>query len=253
VRRTGGADGSVSVAYETAEQTAQQSAAAGTDFGRVSGLLSWGDGDIAEQQIRVPIMTDNSGEGPENFRVTLRDSQGGAGLGTTGVTVQIDADGGPFGQFNLQFNSRPGIPLPAEGGSAQLTVYREFYSSGTVAVTLTPIAGSAAAGADFVADPITLTWADGERGPKVAQIPLVNDTEPESPEDFAVRLSNPTGGAVLGPTSIARVQIQASDQSAPGGGGGAFDFFSLLLLGLLRTIRRFTVGSSTIERAGSDR
>jgi hypothetical protein len=27
----------------------------------------------------------------------------------------------------------------------------------------------------------------------------------------------------------------------------------LLLVGLLRTIRRFAVGSSTIERAGSDR
>jgi uncharacterized delta-60 repeat protein len=255
VRRTGGADGSVSVAYETAEQTGPVSAAAGTDFGRVSGLLSWGDGDIAEQQIRVPIMTDNSGEGQEFFRVTLRDSQGGAGLGTTGVTVQIDADGGPFGQFNFQFNSRPGISLPAEGGSAQLMVDRAFYSSGAVAVTVTPITGSAAAGADFVADPITLTWADGERGPKVARIPVVDDTETEAGEEFTVQLSNPIGGAVLGPVSTARVLIAPSDQvaSAPSGGGGAFDFLSLLLLGLLRTIRRFTVGSSTIERAGSDR
>jgi len=245
VRRTGGADGSVSVAYETIADTAT----AGTDFGRVSGLLSWGDGDMTEQQIRVPIVSDDTPEPAESFRVTLRDSQGGAGLGTTAAIVQIAADGGPFGQFNF----REALLSVAESAPyAELTVSRLSYSSGPVSVTLTPLAGTAAAGADFVADPITLTWADGEGGSKVARIPLVDDTQSELPEDFTVQLSNPTGGAVLGQQPIARVRILDNDQPAPSRGGGAFDLFSVLLLGLLLTMRRF-IGRSTIERAEPDR
>ena len=117
VRRTGGADGSVSVAYETIADTAT----AGTDFGRVSGLLSWGDGDITEQQIRVPIVSDDFPELAETFRVTLRDIQGGAGLGTTGAIVQIAADGGPFGQFNFL---SPSPSVMESAPYAELTVSR---------------------------------------------------------------------------------------------------------------------------------
>jgi hypothetical protein len=238
VRRTGGADGSVSVAYDTAAESAR----AGEDFSHVSGMLSWGDGDLADQQIRVPIIADTSTERPERFRVTLRDSQGGAGLGTTGATVDIVADGGPFGQLTLAEPLLRHVtefaPVPVE-----VSVFREYYSSGVVSVTLTPIAGTATADADFVASPITLTWADGERGRKVARIPILDDADPEQQEEFTVQLSNPAGGAVLGSRSTMRVAIFQNDQpaSVPGsdGGGGAFDFLSLFLLGLLRTMRRF--------------
>jgi hypothetical protein len=245
VRRTGGADGSVSVAYETVADRAT----AGTDFGRVSGLLSWGDGDITEQQIRVPIVSDDVAEPAEAFRVTLRDIQGGAGLGTTGAIVQIAADGGPFGQFNVL---SPSPSVMESAPYAELTVSRSTYSSGPVSVTLTPLAGTAAPGADFVADPITLTWADGEAGNKVARIPLVDDTQSELDEDFTVQLSNPTGGATVGPQSIARVRILDNDAPPPSRGAGAFDLFSVSLLGLLLTMRRF-ICKRTIERAGPDR
>jgi uncharacterized delta-60 repeat protein len=189
VRRTGGADGSVSVAYRTTEEpagTTPDRATAGEDFGNTSGLLTWGDGDLAEQQIRVPIVSDNSVERPETFRVTLSDSQGGAGLGTSGVTVAIAADGGPFGQFNFGQN----VYEQTETGGSRIWVTRGYYSSGTVSVTVTPIAGTATAGADFVAAPITLTWADGERGTKFADFPIVNDALEEPIEEFTVQLSN---------------------------------------------------------------
>jgi hypothetical protein len=230
VRRTGGADGSVSVAY----QTGAQSARAGEDFGHVSGLLSWGDGDSADQQIRVPIMSDAFVERPESFRVTLSNSQNGAGLGTMGATVTIAADGGPFGQLGFRSATNP----VAEGATARIQVLREYYSSGAVSVTLTPVAGSATAGADFVADPITLTWADGEQGPKVAEIRITYDGVAETFEDFTVGLSNATGGAVIGPQSNIRIGI-VNNQPPSDYGGGVVDFISLLLLGLLGTIRRF--------------
>jgi uncharacterized delta-60 repeat protein len=243
VRRTGGADGSASVAYRTASDSAE----AGQDFGAVSGLLTWGDGDVADQEIRVPITSDNSVEEPETFRVILSDSQGGAGLGTAGVTVVIAADGGPYGQFRLFTASQ----FYAEPGPAEMRVVREYYSSGAVSVTLTPTAGTATAGADFSADPITLTWADGESGVKFARIQLIDDMDAESFEDFTVHLSNATGGAVIGPHSSLRSGILANDQPPANvaGGGGAFGFLSLLLLGLLKTMRWLAGGKSMIKRS----
>ena len=236
VRRTGGADGSVSVAYRTTSESAR----AGDDFGEVSGLLTWGDGDMAERQIRVPIMSDDLVEEAKTFRVTLSDSQNGAGLGTSGATVLIAADGGPFGQFSVESAPDP----TREGEIAEILVSRDYYTSGAVSVTLTPVAGvtdTATAGADFVADPITLTWTDGEAGVKVARIPIMNDTLDETYETFTVNLSNATGGAVIGSRASARVGILgALPPIVSSGGGGAFGFLSLVLLGLLRTIRRFT-------------
>jgi uncharacterized delta-60 repeat protein len=241
VRRTGGADGSISVAYGTAANTAQ----AGLDFGAVSGLLTWGDGDVAEREIRVPITSDNSVERPETFRVTLSDSQGG-GLGTSSAVVSIGADGGPFGQFRLV----GGGPAATEAAPAEVRVVRDYYSSGAVSVTLTFTAGTATAGADFVADPITLTWADGEQGVRAARIPLVNDSVAESFEDFTVNLSNATGGAVIGPQSSLRVIIAANQPPTNvSGGGGALSLLSVLLLGLLETMRRLTARRSMIERS----
>lgn len=230
VRRTGGADGSVSVVYETLADRAT----AGTDFGPVTGLLSWGDADITERQIRVPIMRDDFPEPAESFRVNLHDSQGGAGLGTTAQSVIIAADGGPAGQLSFR---DPLLSVQESAAYAELWVTRSFYSSGTVSVTLTTSDGTATAGADFGSDPITLTWADGDFGNKVARIPLVDDTQSESDEDFTVQLSNPSGGAMLGQQPLARVRILANDL-APPGGGGAFDPFSMSLLGLLVAMRR---------------
>lgn len=243
VRRTGGADGSVSVAYQT---VANGSAAAGEDFGDVSGLLTWGDGEMGEQQIRVPIMSDASAEAPEIFLVTLSDSPDGAGLGTTSATVNIAADGGPFGQLNFDAS----FYTAAEGRPAQVTVVRDYYSAGVVSVTVVLTADTATAGADFVASPITLTWADGEWGAKVAEIPIPDDPLEESSEIFRVQLSNPVGGALIGSQPNARVEIWLSDRPRQdSGGGGAVGIFSLLLLGLLRTIRRVTAGSRMIERS----
>jgi hypothetical protein len=196
-------------------------------------------------------MTDDSVEPPEHFRVTLRDSQGGAGLGTTGVTVEIAADGSPFGQ--LAFSDTAPLGVQEIGGYlASVMVSREFNASGVVSVTVTPISGGATADVDFVADPITLTWADGEWGQKVARIRIIDDPDPELAEDFTVQLSNPTGGAVLGSRSTMTLRIYQNDRpTVPtgSGGGGAFGFLSLALLGFLRTMRRFMIGSRATERS----
>ncbi|MDH4072676.1 MAG: hypothetical protein OEV41_06170 [Gammaproteobacteria bacterium] len=240
VRRTGGSTGSVSVDWETAT-TGNYSvlpyyagAEPSQDYAAVSGTLAWGDGDTALQQIRIPVLADDIAEEPETFRVVLTGSQGGAGLGQSGAIITIGADGSPFGQFGFAED----VSVP-EGTPARIGVLRNYYLSGIVTVTVTPVSGTAVAGEDFVAAPVTLTWADGEAGWKTAVIPIVDDTTQEGSETFTVELSNPTGGAVIGPRWRTTVGIYRNDtpQSA-GSGGGAFGVFSLLLLGMLRWLRR---------------
>jgi uncharacterized delta-60 repeat protein len=245
VRRTGGAAGAVSVAYQTADYTVGDAAAAisGTDYTPVTGTLTWADGDRSDRQITVPIVTDvvqGVVEEAERFNVTLSDAKGGAEIGTQDVVVEIAADGDPVGQFGFADSA---LSVSEGDGNAQVTVNRNYYSKGAVSVTLTPKAGSATT-AEFTATPITLSWADGDADSKTAMIPIVNENVAKASESFTVDLSNPTNGALIGPHSHLVVTINydyqppAPSPAPSGGGGGLFDWLTLLCLSCVRWLRR---------------
>jgi uncharacterized delta-60 repeat protein len=247
VRRTGGAAGEVSVAYQTADYTVGDAAAAisGTDYTPVTGRLTWADGDRSDRQITVPILNDAGPavEEAERFNVTLSDAKGGAEIGTQETIVEIAGDGDPVGQFGFADSA---ISVSEGDGNAQVVVNRNYYSTGAVSVTLTPKAGSATT-AEFTATPITLSWADGDADSKTAMIPIVNEKVAKSSETFTVDLSNPTNGALIGPHSHLVVTINydyqpppppPQQQPPPSGGGGAFDWFALMCLGCVRWLRR---------------
>jgi hypothetical protein len=67
VQRSNSFAGNLTVNYTTQSQTA----VAGQDFTAVSGTLTWTNGDTADKQIVVPILSDNLVEGGETFTVTL--------------------------------------------------------------------------------------------------------------------------------------------------------------------------------------
>lgn len=134
-------------------------------------------------------------------------------------------------------------------GFALVSVERNFYASGAVSVTLTPVAGTATAGTDFASEPITVSWADGDSTPISVGIPIHNDTQGENLEAFTVELSNPTGGALLGPQSTATISIAGNAQSnATGGGGGWFGYVSLLMLGMARLVRSVWLAARSAVR-----
>jgi hypothetical protein len=71
-------------------------------------------------------------------------------------------------------------------------------------------------------------------------VQIADDRDREDNEDFSIRLSNPTGGAVIGPRGAATFTILANDhqfQSSRNGGGGSTGLLSLLLLGLAQLLR----------------
>jgi len=234
VRRTGGSSGAVSVAFQTLE-SGSPSAVNGLDYNRVAGDLSWADGDATERQIRIEILADDAVEAYESFQLELSDPQGGAGMGTRRATVEIAADGSPYGQ--LGFPTLTG--RASEGGLANVDVIRDYYSTGTVTVTLTPVAGTATAGSDFASSPVTLSWADGESGSKTATFAIVDDTLQEDSESFTIELSNATGGALIKPQGSMKIWILPSDAQTKynTSGGGMIGYLSLFLLGVTALIR----------------
>ena len=237
VRRIAGASGSVSVGYRTQPASAGSSlsdATAGQDYTQVEGRLDWVDGDASDRQIVVPIATNDSPpEEHEQFVVALHDAQGGAGLGTGNATVEILADGHPAGQFSIDI-AQPGTE---SGGIARVLVHRNYYSSGAVSVTVTPMPGTATAGVDYAPEPVTVSWADGDTQPKSVVLSVLDDDDHESQETITVELSGPTGGAVVGPRSTTTVVI-SDDDRAPVSGGGRVGLLSLLLLGAAGLLRR---------------
>ena len=95
VRRTAGAAGRVSVAYQVTGSAQGRAATPGEDFVADAGRLEWDDGDMSPQVIRVRILNDDVREEFEVVAVPLTDVQGGAGLGTGGAIVEILANDGP--------------------------------------------------------------------------------------------------------------------------------------------------------------
>jgi Calx-beta domain/IPTL-CTERM motif len=72
VLRQGVGGGTASVDYASANFTAT----APSDYGAVSGTLSWGDGDLTPRTITIPIVDDAAHENDETFFVALSNPQG---------------------------------------------------------------------------------------------------------------------------------------------------------------------------------
>jgi len=64
-----------------------------------------------------------------------------------------------------------------------------------------------------------LSWNDGDTTAKHVFVEILDDELREGPEEFAIQLSDPTGGATLTPLKAAKVVVIADDD-APSGGGG---------------------------------
>ena len=95
VVRTGGAAGSVGVAWATEDGTAH----AGTEYRAGSGLLAFSDGQNSKT-LTVELLDDTAAEGDKTFTVRLGNVTGGASLGENDVcTVTIVDDDNPNADY----------------------------------------------------------------------------------------------------------------------------------------------------------
>ncbi|TWU57387.1 Calx-beta domain-containing protein [Rubripirellula reticaptiva] len=210
VTRASGSDGAVTVAYATADGTAT----AGSDYTATSGVLSFADGETSKT-VTVPILDDADPEAAETFTLTISAPTGGATLGTAVTsTATIAANDAVTPVPGVLSISPATVSVGEAAGTATFTVTRATGSDGAVTVDYATANGTATAGSDYTANTGTLTFADGETS-KTITVAITDDAADESDETFTVTLSNATGGATLGTTTVSTATIVDNDTVTP--------------------------------------
>ena len=160
-----------------------------------------------------------------NFEAPSGGGGGGAlfassGLGEADVPLD-DPDPPPIPFPPLPCGSNPGAGVLQfsaaayttwEGNSPPtVTITRTGGSSGRVSATFTTIGGTAVAESDFAPVNVTVFFADGDAEPRVVEIPIFQDPDPEGNETVELELSQPGGCVQLGPQSTAILTIVDDD------------------------------------------
>ncbi|RLJ21373.1 hypothetical protein DJ030_04440 [bacterium endosymbiont of Escarpia laminata] len=120
-------------------------------------------------------------------------------------TASIGAPVGTFPAGTLDL-SEANYPVNENDGSVSVTVNRTGGSFGAITVDYATSNGTATSGSDYQAINSTLTFAENEYS-KVIAINLLDDLVYEGSESFSITLSNAGGGATLGTTTTASIDI----------------------------------------------
>ena len=115
VTRSGGSDGTVTVAYATRDG----SALAGRNYTAASGILTWGDKDTAPKSVAVLLAPHAAAAGPLALTLELSGATGGAGIAGADTTLGLDPAWtvpASLAQFDLS-RWRLDLPVDAHGGT----------------------------------------------------------------------------------------------------------------------------------------
>jgi choice-of-anchor B domain-containing protein len=200
VQRLGGATGPVTVNWEII--AAHGSTA---DVVATKGTLSWADGDASDKIIDLGIQNDGVPEDIERLVIKLTAPQGGATLASPNLASLYISD--PGGISTVEFD-REEVTISERGFATAVAVMRRKGSvSGTLAVQYAISDGNATAGTDYSGPANgTITWADGDAGPKWIEYGILDDGSGEDSEFFELTLSDATGGSIGG-SSVLRINI----------------------------------------------
>nr|XP_014349406.1 PREDICTED: G-protein coupled receptor 98 [Latimeria chalumnae] len=190
----------------------------GLDFNVTAMTLSFMDGE-RNKYIDIVIFDDDIPEGDEKFQLILANPSFGLELGQktlATVTILANDDGHGILSFNNSehFFLKEPTALSLSESVATLYIVRDppqgMFGIVTVQYVITDINGSDAS-QDLSPSQGFVVLEDGVRF-RTLEISAILDEEPEMDEQFIVTLSNPTGGARLGPriqTMITVLQNQA--------------------------------------------
>ncbi len=207
VNRRGGAEGALSVQF----QTIDNSATGGTDYTAVSGQLDWANGDATARSIEIPILADSESEGDEDFQVMLSAPSGGTlTIDVATVTIQNAANSAPSANAGFSQTVQEGTTVVLDGSSSS----------------------------DPDGDPITFAWVQ-TIGPSVT---LSNPDSAVSsfvaPQvsasvtlNFQLTVSDSFGG-----TSSSLTAVAVTDTVTGGGGGGGSAGTPLLIALLIMAL-----------------
>ncbi len=184
------------------------SALSGGDYTASPQTLSFAQGESAKT-FEIVIEEDAQVETNETVTFALSNPVGtGLGAPSNTVLVILDNDTTPVAG-NFQFSAAT-YTLPEAGPAALITVTRSGGSTGTATVNYATSGGNATADVDYTNTVGTLTFPSGVTS-RTFTVPSINDTLDETNETVNLTLSDPTGGAVLGPRERAVLTITDND------------------------------------------
>ena len=200
--------GNPSTAFTVNFSTANGTAIAGTDYTAQSSVPVSFAANQVEATVQVAILSAPAFQPSRAFTVNISSPSVGATLGTqTSATVTIsDAPANStlaFSAATYAFNARNNSGAP-NSLSVQLT--RTGVSTGSVSVGVAVTGGTLVNGTDYQTySPTTVTFADGATtATTTIQLNVINGGG-----SIVLGLSNPTGGAALGATSTATLNVAA--------------------------------------------
>jgi hypothetical protein len=106
----------------------------------------------------------------------------------------------------LQF-STASYSMNNDQNSIAVTVTHTGSTANAISVNYSTSDGLAKAGINYTAISGTISWASNDASPKIINIPLTPQTTMTGNLDFIINLNNPQGGAVLGTTNSAIVNL----------------------------------------------
>lgn len=187
VTLAGAHSGSVSVKYATANNTA----AAGSDYTAKSGTLTFGPGE-STKTISIPVQGDTIDEEDEQFFVNLSSAVGAQISDARGIATILDDDDAPLikiGDVSKQEGNQGST-------SFTFTVSLSAASGRQVSVNYATADGTATVtGNDYVAASGTIVFAPGQTTAKIT-IQVRGDQAKEANETFLVNLSSPSHAAL---------------------------------------------------------
>jgi hypothetical protein len=202
--RLGGSQGELTALVAATNGTAT----AGADFIEETEVVSFVDGQTTAT-FTFPLLDDTRFEGPETIRLVIRFVAGEGGAGQTNALLTLVDDDPPANPGILQWNL-PARTTAESPHGVTLHVLRTGGADGEVTVDYATISESAIAGDDFFPLAGTLVFPAGISR-RTLPLKIIPDALDETNETFTVRLSNPSGGALLGAIDSTQVTIVDND------------------------------------------
>lgn len=202
VVRTGFATGNASVNFATSDGTAR----AGEDYVFTGVTLNFTNGQTV-QTVSIPIIDDAIGESDETVNLILQNPSTGTALGIPSAATLTIVENEDVISF-----ASTAFTVDETGSNAMITVVRRGISTGPVSVNFATSAGSATAGADYVATNGVVTFQSFDSF-QTFNVPILDDTIAEGDETVLIRLFNLAGSAFLVAPTNATLTILDNDVS----------------------------------------
>jgi hypothetical protein len=198
--RTGGTVGAVSVQFAVTPGTAQP----GSDYTPFSGTVTFAAGQ-KQATVRIYLTNDYTLESLETATMTISSPTGGATLGPQTTATLAITDDEVNSPGKLAFSSAK-LKTQESWGYVRIYVDRTDGFIGAVSVSYSTTGGTAVPGVHYQPVSGTLNFADGQKQAWL-DVPLIDNVTRGTTKTLEVRLTNPTGGAVLGSVSTTVISI----------------------------------------------